>query len=237
MGIEVREPIITESALEYNFTNEGGAAGTYRFLKNIAGLWFLQELRRTWSEDDEGDYGYDRMEDWALCAGPFRSFIDVDHPSFLRPSNMPRAIADFCRRTGQPVPATKGDFTRVVLESLAFKYRLVRDALERISGRTIERVHVIGGGSQNDLLNRFTADALGVPVVAGPVEAAAIGNLIVQAMALGMVPDLAAGRALVADSFPVKVYEPRGRDEWDEAGRRFNLVLERSGNADGGISG
>jgi rhamnulokinase len=221
MGIEVKAPIINDQSLASNFTNEGGVNGAFRFLKNISGLWLLEECRRSWQEAGEDEPDYDEMESWALCAEPFRAFIDVDHQSFLRPPSMPRAIAEFCRRTGQPAPASKGDFIRVILESLALKYRLVRDALESVSGRKIQVLHVIGGGSQNRLLNQFTSDALGIPVLAGPVEATSIGNLTLQAIAAGALPDLASARGMIRRSFFLKSFEPKTTGKWDEVKEKF----------------
>ncbi|HUT52762.1 MAG TPA: rhamnulokinase family protein [bacterium] len=224
MGIEVREPIINERSLARNFTNEGGVDGTFRFLKNISGLWLIEECRRAWREAGESDPDYGEMESWALSAAPFRAFIDPDHPGFLRPANMPGAIAEFCRATGQPAPAGKGEFIRCILESLALKYRLTRDRIEDISGRKIRVLHVVGGGSRNHLLNRFTADALEIPVLAGPAEATSIGNLVIQAIASRVIPDLASARALIRNSFPLKTHEPAGRQKWDEAMERFLAV-------------
>ena len=217
MGIEVKQPIISEPALAHNFTNEGGVAGSFRFLTNIAGLWFLQECRRVWSMEDGREFKYEDMEGRAAAAKPFAFFIDPDHPSFLRPEHMPRAIADFCNQTGQAAPADRGELVRGVLESLALRYRSVRDAIEEASGSSIQVLHVVGGGSQNRLLNQFTADALGIPVVAGPVEATAIGNLAVQAIAAGVLPDLASARDLVRKSFPITTYQPQNIDNWSEA--------------------
>jgi rhamnulokinase len=227
MGIEVREPLINDLALERNFTNEGGAGGTYRFLKNIAGLWLIQECRRIWSIEDGSEVSYSALGREALAATPFSSLIDPDHPSFLRPGHMPRAIADYCRCTGQSPPGSRGRMIRTILESLALTYRRTRDALEEISGNQIEVLHVVGGGSQNELLNQFTADALALPVLAGPVEATALGNLALQAMAMKVVPGLAAARDLIRRSTSIKTYEPRDPARWDQAAGDFARIVER----------
>jgi rhamnulokinase len=209
MGIEVKEPIINAKALEHNFTNEGGVGGTYRFLKNIAGMWLLEECRRVWAEKEGRERSYEELFAEAEEAEPFRSLVDPDHHSFLRPENMPAAITRLCKESGQPEPDTRGRFTRCILESLALKYRTVRDAIEEVSGKKIQALHVVGGGSQNRLLNQYTADALGIPVLAGPVEATAIGNIVVQAVAARVVTDLSTAREFIRKSFPVKVYEPK----------------------------
>lgn len=227
MGIEIEEPIINEAALSRNFTNEGGVGGTFRFLKNIAGLWFLQECRRVWGIEDGREPSYQQMEEWAKEAKPFRSLIDPDHHSFLRPENMPRAMASFCENTGQDPPSSGGEMVRCALESLALKYRAVRRAIEEVSGVTIEVMHVVGGGCRNRLLNQFTADALGLPVLAGPVEATAVGNLLVQAMAAKVLPGIGAARDLVRSSFPLETYEPGSTPGWDEAEQRFKAILEK----------
>lgn len=227
MGIEVKEPILTDLALAFNFTNEGGVEGTYRFLKNIAGLWLVQECRRVWDMEDGVETSYEELKKMAEAAKPLQCLVDPDHPIFLRPEHMPDAIARFCRMTGQPAPAGKGETARCILESLVMKYSAVRRELEEISGTRIERVHVVGGGSRDELLNRLTAGAIGVPVLAGPTEATAVGNLAVQAIAGGIIPDLASARKLIGESFPVKVYEPQETDTWEGAAQRFAEIIER----------
>jgi rhamnulokinase len=228
MGIESFHPRITPESLAHNFTNEGGVAGTFRFLKNIAGLWLIQECRRGWGLEDGAEVRWEELDAAAAAAKPFKCFLDPDDPLFIRPANMPQAILDYCRRTEQPAPQTRGEMVRAVLQSLALKYRLVRDSIEETAGVKIEVLHVVGGGSRNELLNRFSADALGVLVMAGPVEATAIGNLIVQAVAQGRIPDLAAARALVRRSFPLRAYEP-GPDlaQWEAAAERFKEIIKR----------
>lgn len=226
MGIESGRPILTETARRHNFTNEGGVGG-FRFLKNITGLWPVQECRRMWSLQDGREPGYDELQAEAGKAAPLARFIDPDHPSFMLPDDMTAAIKTFCEATGQTAPRNRGEFVRCVIESLALKYAATKAQLEECSGGRIEVVHVVGGGSQDRLLNQLAADAMGVPVVAGPVEATAIGNLLVQAMAAGAVERLAAGRALVESSFPQERYEPRPDVGWDEARRRFEAIMER----------
>ena len=193
MGTETREPILTEKALAANFTNEGGVAGTTRLLKNIMGMWLLQECRRTWEADGVA-YDYEKLMHLADAAPAFASAIDPDDESFLLPARMPDAIADFCRRTGQPVPTTPGSIVRTALESLALRYRWVLGRLEELTGRRMDAIHIVGGGSRNTLLCQWTADACGRPVIAGPIEATAIGNVLVQMIGLGVVGDLSQAR-------------------------------------------
>ena len=224
MGTEVCEPIINDKAYEYNFTNEGGVAGTFRFLKNISGLFLLQETLRIWREEGV-DLSYGEAVAMAESAPAFVSWVDTDHADFLNPPDMPEAIRAFCRRTGQPVPETKEALLRTIFESLALKYRNVFDKLREVHPGEIRVLHIVGGGSANELLNQFTANALGVPVVAGPTEATAIGNLLVQAMALGDLKDLSGIRAVVRKSFELKRYEPAGTDEWNAAYEQYQKVL------------
>ena len=224
LGVEVLRPIITEETRRANFTNEGGVAGTTRLLKNIMGLWLVQECRRTWARAGR-DLSYDDLIAAARTAPPFRTLVDPDDPSFFAPGDMPARIAAFAARTGQPVPETDGAFVRCALESLALKYRWTVRRLESIVGTTIRTIHVVGGGSRNALLCQFTADACGVPVHAGPVEATAAGNILLQAMARGRLGSLADARAVVARSFPVAVYEPRDAVAWSEAVGRFDALV------------
>ncbi len=224
MGVETAEPIITPEALLANFTNEGGVAETIRFLKNIAGLWLLQQCRKEWAR--EADLSYVALAGLAAGAQPFRSLVDPDWPEFLNPPSMPDAIRQFCLVSGQPAPAAPADFTRCILESLALKYRLTLDQLRRLTNRRIEMIHVIGGGSQNELLCQLTADATGLPVVAGPAEATATGNIMVQALGLGYVRSLAEIRSVVRRSVELKMYTPRAREDWGGALRRFQQLIE-----------
>jgi rhamnulokinase len=224
LGVEVPAPIINAETLRHNFTNEGGVAGTTRLLKNIMGLWLVQESRRTWARAGR-DLSYDELLPRAEAARPFAALVDPDHPSFLSPGDMPARLAAFCTRTGQAPPGDEGAFVRCALESLALKYRWAVERLESILGTTIRTIHVVGGGSKNALLCQFTADACGRPVVAGPVEATAVGNVLMQATARGRIATLADARAVVARSFPVRTYEPRDASAWDDAAGRFAALL------------
>jgi rhamnulokinase len=219
-GLEVEDAIINEDALKANVTNEGGVYGTYRLLKNIIGLWIIQQSRATWKAQGES-LGYDELTEMARAAEPFRSLIDPDDPAFLAPGNHIERIYIWCQTHGQPVPETKGAIVRAVLESLALKYRQVFDALTALSGQKLETIHIMGGGSQNNLLNQFTANATGHIVLAGPVEATVLGNALVQLITLGEIRDLAEGRQIVARAGAMKRYEPRDRQAWNEAYERF----------------
>ena len=220
MGIELSEPMLGEGALALDVTNEGGVGGTIRLLKNVAGLWLLQESRKQWQKEGE-TYSWEELLEQATRAEPFRSFINPGAETFLSPGDMPAAIRRYCRETQQPEPESVGAVVRCCLESLALKYRSVLDGLEGLLGRRLETVYIVGGGSQNALLNQFTADACLRPVIAGPVEATALGNLAVQALATGHVSDLAAGRRVVAASVSRQRYEPEQGDAWQEAYERF----------------
>jgi rhamnulokinase len=227
MGVEIAQPILTLESLAAGLTNEGGVGGTFRFLKNITGLWLVQACRRAWAREG-ASYSYDDLTAMAADAPAFGPLIVPDHPSFLAPRDMPAAIRTFCERTGQPVPGTRGEILRCALESLALAYRRVAEQLDHLVGRHLPVIHVIGGGSQNRLLNQFTADATRRDVVAGPVEATAIGNVLVQAIALGYVDDLEAARAVVRRSFEVMDYHPRAAQTgaWDAAYERYRGLLD-----------
>lgn len=226
-GTEIRQPIVNEQALAWNFTNEGGVGGTYRLLKNIMGLWLVEGCRRAWER--EGSWpGYEAMAVAALTAAPFQAFIDPDDVRFLNPADMPAEVVSFCRETGQHVPDSPGAIVRCVLESLAFTYRQVLDRTEQLSGQCFAGLHVVGGGTQNALLQQFTANAIGRPAWAGPTEATAIGNVLGQLMAARRIGSVAEGRALVRESFPVVIYEPEDTAAWDEATARF-LAVRRAG--------
>jgi rhamnulokinase len=225
VGVEESAPVISAGSLESNFTNEGGVAGTVRFLKNVSGLWLVQGCRKAWSED--GPVSYEELTRAAADAPPFAALIDPDDPDFLNPPDMPEAIAAYCRRTGQKPPDTKGALVRSLLESLALKYRFVIDQLRHVLGHPIEKVHVIGGGSRNTLLCQLTADATGLPVVAGPAEATAIGNILVQAMATGRVGSPAEIRSIIRDSFELRTFAPSGAAPvWDVASARFQALID-----------
>ncbi|MDP2918688.1 MAG: rhamnulokinase family protein [Dehalococcoidia bacterium] len=225
MGIESRKPLINEKTLAYNITNEGGVGGTFRVLKNIAGLWLLQECRKEWAK--ARDYSYDELVKMAENTQTLTTIVDLDRPEFLNPASMPHAISDFCHATGQPAPHNIGEFVRVILQSLALAYRYVLGQLEEVKGKRIERLHIIGGGSQNGLLCQLAADATGLPVHAGPAEATAIGNLLVQAMALGRLASLEALREVVRRSFDLTTYEPRHTSDWDKAFEHFKRLKQQ----------
>jgi rhamnulokinase len=220
LGAEIPRPIINETTLKYNFTNEGGVAGTTRLLKNIMGLWLVQECRRTWARSGR-DLTYEQLIPQAESARPFAALVDPDDASFLAPGDMPARLAAYCQKTGQAVPRDEGAFVRCCLESLALKYRWGVERLEAILGTTIKTIHVVGGGTKNALLCQFTADACGRPVHAGPVEATAIGNILLQAMGRGKIGSITELRQVVARSFPVTVYEPRDPAAWEDAIGRF----------------
>ena len=220
VGMEIREPIITDKSLAYNFTNEGGVYGTFRFLRNVTGMWLIAECRRIWAREGN-EFTYEQLTQMAAEAQPFKCFVDPDDPRFLAPENMLDAIRSFCRDTNQPEPETVGEFVRCCLEGLALKYRWVIERLEELTGKTVSTIHIVGGGSQNWLLNQFTADATGKLVQAGPVEATATGNALVQAIALGYLGSHAELREVVRNSFPLRTFEPKPDERWQQAYERF----------------
>jgi rhamnulokinase len=220
VGVEVRTRIITSEAMKYNFTHEGGVNGTYRFLKNVMGLWLLQETRRTWAAQGQR-WDYESLLRLAESAPPLQSLIDPDDPRFLAPGDIPARIRSFCAETGQPVPGSQAEVVRCILESLVLKYRWVIERLESLLGWHIQVIHVVGGGSRNQLMCQWTADATGRLVLAGPVEATAIGNILLQCIALGGISGLDDARAIVRSSFSPIVYEPQPVDDWEEAYLRF----------------
>jgi rhamnulokinase len=224
MGVEINQPIINEKSLKYNYTNEGGVGGNIRFLKNIMGLWLVQECRRQFAKDGY-DHSYAELTQMAERAPGFGAVIDPDHGPFLSPGDMPAKIERFCKQTKQSPPATRGDYVRTCLESLALTYRRTLEGLEDIHGLKITTIHIVGGGSQNLLLNQMTADACGCPVIAGPVEGTAIGNILAQAMATGSVKSLADARQIVRASFDVKRYEPKETAKWDAAYARYREIV------------
>ena len=223
IGVELPAPLVNEAARAHNFTNEAGFGGTTRFLKNIGGLWLLQESRRAWAKAGrELDYASLALQ--AEAAEPFRSLINPADSRFLKPDDMPEKIAAFCRETGQPEPENPGQFTRCIYESLALLYRSTLQELEQVTGRTIRRLHIVGGGSQSALLNQFAANATGRPVLAGPVEATALGNVLIQAIALGHLDSLATLRETVRASFTISDYQPVQCAEWHKAFARFRRL-------------
>jgi rhamnulokinase len=224
VGIETAEPILSDRARALNFTNEGGVAGTIRFLKNVGGLWLLQECQRQWQREGQA-FTWPELVALAEATPPLRSLIDPDAPDFLNPIDMPAAIGAYCRRTSQPEPNSVGAVVRCCLESLALKYRWVVGALEELTGRELDTIRIVGGGSQNALLCQLTSDVCCRQVVAGPVEATALGNILVQAVALGALSDIAAGREAIAASFEQGIYEPRTSANWEAAIVGFDALV------------
>jgi rhamnulokinase len=228
VGVETPEPVVTQEAMEANFTNEGGFGGRTRLLKNVMGLWILQECRRQWAREGN-DHSYQELARLAKDAPSAGPLVDPDHPTFLPPGDMPSRIRCFCEETGQDLPEEPASVARCVFESLALKYRYAIDQAQSLTGRTVGTVNVVGGGSQNDLLCQLTADAARLPVVAGPVEATAIGNVMVQAFAQGRVGSLEEIRAVVRDSFETSTYEPGGDpEEWSGLHVRFSRLIEEA---------
>ncbi|MCE4564285.1 rhamnulokinase [Maribellus sp. CM-23] len=219
LGIESPTPLVSEETLRMNFTNEGGVDGTTRFLKNIMGMWLIQECKRIWDEEKEMDW--QEIVDLACEAEHFKCLINPDDPVFLNPGNMPKAIQEFCKKTGQAVPQTKGEVARCIYDSLVLKYKYTIHQVESVTGKKIDKLHIIGGGARNEMLNQLTADATGIPVWAGPTEATAIGNLMIQAKALGEVSSLSEIRAIVKRSFEPQEYVPAANLDWDAAYEKF----------------
>ncbi|MFC7322407.1 rhamnulokinase [Halobacillus campisalis] len=217
MGTEVRNPVMNKSALAMNFTNEGGVEQRFRLLKNIMGLWILEECRRNWGEDVD----YASLLEEAEEAPPFRSFIDPDYPPFLNPADMPRQVQVFCEQTKQPVPETRGEMVRCIIESLAMKYRYVLERTERLAEKEFYGLHMVGGGIKNQLLCQFTSNALGKPVWAGPAEASAIGNVLVQLITIGQIEGLDEARKIALKATDMEYYFPEQKDEWSLGYEQF----------------
>lgn len=223
IGIELPSPLISSEARDYNFTNEAGYGGTTRFLKNIIGLWILQESRREWSREGE-EYSFTELDRLAEEADPLRSIINPNAERFLRPGRMPEKIQDYCRETGQPEPQSPGEIVRCIYESLSLLYRRTLEQIHRLTGRNIQHLHIVGGGSQSRLFNQFVANATEINVHSGPVEATATGNILIQAIALGYVGTLAELRKVCADSFRIEVFHPLASVKWQAAYERFNSL-------------
>jgi rhamnulokinase len=220
MGIEVKEPIISEQSFEMNFTNEGGIEGTTRFLKNITGMWLLEQCRKEWELQGKS-YTYDEIVRMSDSVDGFQSIIDPDCPGFANPATMTGAIAAYCTENGQKVPGNHAEYIRCIFDSLALKYKYVLNCLRQVAPFEIERLHVIGGGSQNKLLNQLIANSIGLPVIAGPSEATAIGNVMVQAKGLGIVKSLNEMRAIIGNSVSLETFYPKDSVQWDEAYEKF----------------
>ena len=224
MGVELPKPVINEKGRALGFTNEIGFGNSVRLLKNIVGLWIVQECRRQWTREGK-KYDFATLEQLSADAPPFVSLINPDDPRFLSPDNMPKKIAEFCAETGQPVPTKHGAFMRCIYESLALYYRVVLRRIERFTGKKIERLHIVGGGSKDATLNQYAANALKIPVLVGPTECTALGNILVQAIALGHVESHAAAREIVRNSFEIKTVMPQSSPEWDAAAVRFEKLV------------
>jgi sugar (pentulose or hexulose) kinase len=226
VGKLLPEPITTPEALAANMSNEGGI-GNIRFLRNCMGSWLAQELRRVWRIADGREPTWKELDRLTEAAPAFAVFIDPDDPGFYNPTNMEIAIAEFCKRTGQKVPSDRGSMLRAVYEGLAMKYRMVNELICRISKTESRAIHIVGGGSRNPLLNQFTADACGLPVVAGPEEATAVGNIMVQAMGLGLIRSLPEALPIIRSAFPIQDYKPKDLARWNQAYVRFREIVER----------
>lgn len=226
LGTETRIPCLSEEALAFNFTNETGVGETFRLLKNITGLWIIQECRRVWGERDGKDSSYEELTELAHRAEPGLSFIDPDAEDFRHPEDMPAAIREFCRKTGQRDPISRGEILRVALESLALKVAVTLDQLECLRGESLPVLHVIGGGVRNDVLMQFLSNATHRPVIAGPVEATALGNALVQMIASGDLESLASARELVARDLPLARFQPEAC--WNQRRQRLDLLLAKS---------
>jgi rhamnulokinase len=227
MGVELKEAIIKDLSFKYNFTNEGGAEKTIRFLKNIMGLWLLQQCRNSWLKTNSS-INYEELISLSQLAPHFKSYIDPDFMGFYNPVDMPLAIDEYCLKTRQDVPQNMGEYVRLILESLAFKYRMTLDQLREVTGMQIRRIHIIGGGAQNKFLCQFTANVTGITVLAGPAEGTAAGNLLMQAKALGYLKDLKEIRQVVKNSFNFVEYNPQDIEEWEAAYKKFLIISEKS---------
>jgi len=226
MGVEIEQPVITDQSYELNFSNEGGINGTFRLQKNITGLWILEQFKI--SSKTLSTYDYERLIGRASNKPEFVSVIDPNDKRFMNPSNMGDAIENYLRATGQTVPDSASNIVRIILESLALKYRQILDQLRQICPNPIEKIHIIGGGSKNYLLNQFTANATGLPVIAGPYEGTAIGNIIVQAISDKSIRDISEARTIIKNSVKVKVFEPKNTDNWNTAYEKYKKIISNS---------
>lgn len=224
-GTELQKPIVNETSLKINITNEGGFGGTTGFLKNIIGLWLIQESRRQWQREGK-DYSYADLEKLALSEEPFKCFIDPDAPEFVPQGNIPERVREFCRKTGQYVPESVGEIMRCIYESLAMKYRMTFEKLCECTGKDYPVIHVIGGGTKDGLLCRMTASSCGKTVKAGPIEATVMGNVAVQLMSDGTIGSISEARKAVAASESLKTYEPENTDEWIKAYESFVKIAK-----------
>ncbi|MCY3831375.1 MAG: rhamnulokinase, partial [Chloroflexi bacterium] len=225
LGLELDAPILSDAAYEANVTNEGGYGGSWRLLKNIMGLWLVDQCRATWRAAGS-DYSYEQLTAMVQTAAPFKVFIEPDDPAFLPPGDMPARVIDYCRRTGQAAPESDAEVLATVYVSLAYKYRYVLEQLIAVSNQAVDRLHIIGGGAQNALLNQMTANAIGRPVTAGPVEATATGNAIVQLIAVGELGGVAEARTMLSSADDLLRFEPQNIAAWDAHYPRFRALLE-----------
>ncbi len=225
VGMNTPEPIINEASYKYNFTNEGGLDGTYRFSKNVMGLWVVQQCRQQWINEGK-EYSYTELTEWAKKADSLKSFVDPDYTAFLRPGKTAERVKEYCQITGQPIPQTEGEIIRAVLQGLALRYRYVIEKLEEVSERKMSTIHIVGGGTKNQLLSQLTADALGRRVITGPIEATGIGNLIVQAIANKDVGSWKEGVEIIRNSFEILTYEPGDKTPWDKSFELFKSNLD-----------
>lgn len=225
VGKLIPEPITSEEAMQVNISNEGGIGDT-RFLKNCMGTWLVQELRRGWTIEDGHETGWPELDKMTEQAPAFSALIDPDDAGFYNPANMQKAIAEFLKKTGQKIPADRGSFLRLVYESLALKYRMVNEQICSVCGKKSKVIHIVGGGSKNILLNQFTADALGLPVLAGPEEATAVGNFMVQAKGLGIIGSMSDALPIIKEAFLIRKYEPQDTRIWNENYERFRKICD-----------
>ena len=215
LGTQLSNPVVNDMTYKYEYSNEGGINRTARLIKNIMGLWIYQECRRQWNK--EGDpVSFDELELSARKAKPFACLIDVDHQDFYHPGEMPKRVVEYCKRTNQYVPQSRAEIVRCIMESLAFKYRYVFDGLCEIVKSQISKLHMVGGGCKNNMISQFTADALGIEVTSGPIEATAIGNITAQLIALGAIENISQARAIIKNSFEIKSYFPEDQELWQE---------------------
>ncbi|NLZ63432.1 MAG: rhamnulokinase [Lentisphaerae bacterium] len=224
LGVELDAPLLTDAARTANYTNEGGVGGKIRFLKNIMGLWLVQECRNEWQRQGR-TYSFAELDALAEQAEPFRSCVDPNHSSFVAPGDMPARIAEFCRSTGQPVPETPGQIVRTAFESLALRYKQTIAELEELQGRKIEVLHLVGGGCKGDILNQFTANAIEREVITGPVEATALGNIMGQAIATGAISSVQEGRNIIRSCTQTKTFRPQDQEAWRAAYQKYRSVL------------
>jgi rhamnulokinase len=226
MGIETPSPIITPKTFEYALTNEGGVEHTIALLRNIMGLWLVQECRREWAQETGQLMDWEHIKQAAALAPPLRSIIDTDHPAFYQAGDMPVKIRDYCKKTGQPLPETVGEIARTCYESLALKYRYTLDAMGKMKGTTVTSLNIVGGGTKNRLLSQMAADATGLAVITGPVEGAAMGNALMQAMAHGEIAGIDQLRDVVRASVDTQVYPPRPSQAWEDAYGRLLAAMD-----------